>query len=138
MQRELELMSDTESKAEDLQAKFELYVVSLTFTLLAFSVQTTTFGEHLVSNILVLLGWLLLLISGITGIIRLYHIPVVLRYYAAKEQQQEVNEKHLKQMESRVSSLLYLWFFISGVVLIILAKAAPPISQIFSYICKTI
>ena len=43
-------MLDIEAKAIDIQEKFELYLVSLTFTVLALSVQTASFGTHPVAD----------------------------------------------------------------------------------------
>jgi hypothetical protein len=57
------------------QEKFDFYVISLVFTLLALSIQTADFGNSAVSDCLELLGWLALFISGISGLWRLESIP---------------------------------------------------------------
>lgn len=62
--------------AQKTQEKFEFYVISLVFTLLALSIQTAKFGEIVAADTLELLGWLFLLISGIAGLWRLEYIPV--------------------------------------------------------------
>ena len=62
--------------AHKTQEKFEFYLISLVFTLLALSIQTAKFGEFAVADTLELLGWLCLLISGIAGLWRLEYIPV--------------------------------------------------------------
>jgi len=62
--------------AQKTQEKFEFYVISLVFTLLALSIQTAKFGDFVVADTLELLGWLCLLISGISGLWRLEYIPV--------------------------------------------------------------
>ena len=131
-------MADVEAKAMDIQEKYELYLVSLTFTLLALSVQSASFGTHPIGDAFELLGWLLLLISGITGLLRLEQVPVVLRYYAAKEQQKDVIEEQLAKVEARISSRKSLWCFVSGLTLVILARSIAPLSQAVAFLCQTI
>ena len=62
--------------AQQSQEKFELYLLSLVFTLLALAVQSATFGINLPKNALELLAWLFFLISGLSGLYRLQWIPV--------------------------------------------------------------
>ena len=62
--------------AHKTQEKFEFYVISLVFTLLALSIQTAKFGDLVIADTLELLGWLCLLISGIAGLWRLEYITV--------------------------------------------------------------
>lgn len=131
-------MPDIEAKAMDIQEKFELYLVSLTFTVLALSVQTASFGINPVGDAFELLGWVLMLISGITGLLRLELVPVVLRYYAAKEQQKDVDEEDLAKVENKISSRKSMWLFISGLIFIILARSISPLSQAISFICQAI
>lgn len=131
-------MNDIEKKAMDIQEKFELYLVSLTFTFLALSVQTASFGTHSTGDALELIGWILLFISGITGIFRLALVPVVLRYYAAKELGENVDEEDLTKVEAKISSRKSLWLFVAGLAVIILARSAPPLAQAIKFLCQQI
>ena len=63
--------------AQQSQEKFEFYVLSLVFTLLALAVQSAAFGSNLPKNALELLAWILFLASGLSGLYRLQWIPVV-------------------------------------------------------------
>lgn len=70
-------MSDTEREiAQKTQEKFEFYIISLVFTLLALSVQTSEFGISTVSDSFELIGWVSLLVSGIAGLWRIEYLPV--------------------------------------------------------------
>ena len=62
----------TESKiAIEYQQKFMFYLLGLTFTLLALSIQTASFGENNIPNIIEICGWISLLISGLFGLSRI-------------------------------------------------------------------
>ena len=54
-----------------IKEKFEFYMLGLVFTLLALSVQTASFGNHPVADLVELLGWFFLLCSGLFGAWRL-------------------------------------------------------------------
>jgi len=58
------------SDARRYQQAFDLYFLGLTFTVLALSIQTASFGEYASLDSLELLAWLLLLLSGLSGIHR--------------------------------------------------------------------
>lgn len=131
-------MANLEAKAMDIQEKFELYLVSLTFTLLALSVQTASFGKYPTADVLEILGWALLLISGIIGIFRLQYVPVVLRYYAAKEADHEVDENDLASIEKKIASRLYIWLFVSGLIILIFSRSAPVVSEAMEFLCNAI
>jgi len=71
-------MNTTERKiAVSTQEKFEFYVISLVFTLLALSIQTADFGASSIADSAELLGWLALFISGLVGLWRMEYIPVL-------------------------------------------------------------
>ncbi len=70
------------------QEKFEFYVISLVFTLLAISIQTAKFGNSGVADFMELLGWLAFLVSGVFGLWRLEYLPVA-RYRMGHQQELE-------------------------------------------------
>jgi hypothetical protein len=63
--------------AIELRAKFEAYMLALTFTVLALSIQTAKFGTSTVADTLELGGWLTLFIAGVTALLRGEWIPVL-------------------------------------------------------------
>lgn len=70
-------MSESEHNiAQKTQEKFEFYIISLVFTLLALSIQTAKFGSSDTADMLELAGWFSLLVSGIAGLWRMEFIPV--------------------------------------------------------------
>lgn len=70
-------MSDdpTLRMAAELQMKFNFYLVGLTFGMLALSVQTAEFEAPLVARGAELVGWVLMLLSGLAGLMRLELLP---------------------------------------------------------------
>jgi len=71
-------MSDLEHSRE-LQEKFELYLLALIFTILGLAIQTAKLGINRASDVLEVLGWLSLMVSGLTGLSRLEWVPVALK-----------------------------------------------------------
>jgi hypothetical protein len=65
--------------AIEMQGKFELYMLGLIFTVLGLSIQTAKFGNSTAADMLELLGWLSLFVSGVTGLLRGEWIPVLYR-----------------------------------------------------------
>ena len=63
--------------AIQLQEKFQLYLVSLVFTLLALSIQSAKLGTYRHLDYIELAGWLALLISGIAGLWHIEYAPVI-------------------------------------------------------------
>ncbi|RZO82618.1 MAG: hypothetical protein EVA65_16995 [Oceanococcus sp.] len=60
--------------------KFEFYFLGLTFTMLAASIQTANFGDYgQVATLAEVLGWALLAASGLVGLAKIEHIPVLLQ-----------------------------------------------------------
>ena len=70
-------MSNTEREiAQKTQEKFEFYLISLVFTLLALSIQTSKFGVSAIADSFELIGWLSLLVSGVSGLWRIEYLSV--------------------------------------------------------------
>lgn len=63
--------------AQQTQEKFVFYFLSLVFTLLALSAQTSKLGRSTVEDILELIGWAGLLTSGLVGLWRMEWEPVI-------------------------------------------------------------
>jgi hypothetical protein len=84
--------------AQRIQEKFDAYFLALIFTLLGASIQTAKFGFSTPSNALELLGWLLLLIAGLSGLSYLEWMPRVFRLYSLRLKQ----ENEAQAIESQI------------------------------------
>jgi hypothetical protein len=62
--------------ARQLQEKFELYLIALVFTILGLAIQTAKFGTNDLGDAFELAGWLCLMGSGITSLLRMELLPV--------------------------------------------------------------
>ena len=146
-----------------IQEKFEFYLIALVFTVLGLSIQTAVFRQYIAADIAELLGWGLLLLSGIVGLKRLEMFPVLYRNYAIihdweREKTELVNTRALGQagLDSRIEKLdgsikkaeakltreedkvrsRYNWHkrsFFFGVSLVATARATPAVDGIFQY-----
>lgn len=77
-------MAKNEKMAIDYQSKLSFYFVALVFTLLAASIQTATLSEMRVFNsIFELIGWAILLTSGISALLYLENVIIVYRHFDA-------------------------------------------------------
>jgi len=72
--------------AQQQQEKFEFYLLSLVFTLLALSVQSAKFGSSTLVDTLELSGWVSLLISGIAGLWHMESSPIIRVKMAQKQE----------------------------------------------------
>jgi hypothetical protein len=89
-------MAKTASEiAIEQRAKFEFYLLGLTFGILGLSIQTAKFGNFLIADSLELLGWLVLFASGVVGMLRGEWIPVAY----------DINHK-INSTESQISQVL--------------------------------
>lgn len=91
------------------QEKFEFYILSLVFTLLALSIQTAKFGDSFYANFFELTGWVCLVISGIAGLWRMEFIPIQHGKIAKKHEIEEqiINFEEIKKKGvSEISVLL--------------------------------
>jgi len=84
--------------AIELQTKFEFYLLGLIFTVLGLSIQTAEFGRSDLTDGLELIGWLLLLISALVGVMRGEWIPVVYQIRA----KQESTDKRIDQITAQL------------------------------------
>lgn len=74
-------MEDIEYSRQ-LQERFELYLLALTFTLLGLAVQTAKFGPYKAADALEILGWVSLATSGFAGLLRMEWVPVVIKTHS--------------------------------------------------------
>ena len=148
--------------SRSLQEKYEYYLIALTFTLLALSIQTGAFSEDLVATFFELLGWASLLISGFIGLLRLEMQPVAHKNFAklyvekgklsVLENQQltgigavdeeveikkewiDINEPNLLELEARLIKQYHWhkWLFFGGVLAIVISRAYSPLASIYS------
>jgi len=81
--------------AQQQQEKFEFYLLSLVFTLLALSVQSAKFGSSTLVDTLELSGWVSLLISGIAGLWHMESSPII----RVKMAQKQEFEEYISQMK---------------------------------------
>lgn len=84
--------------ARESFSKFTFYFTGLAFTLLGLSVQTAALGTNVYGNLAELVGWLLLLISGLAGLGQLRRLPAV-HYMAAEKEQIRATLERLQEIE---------------------------------------
>ena len=65
--------------AAQYQQKFDFYLVALVLTILALAIQTASFGEYIYADIIEIIGWVSLLLSGFLGLLRIESLPVLYR-----------------------------------------------------------
>lgn len=122
--------------ARAYQDKFEFYFLGLTFTILGLSLQTASFGECVWSDVLELLAWILLLISGMTGLFRGFWKPDLYNSYAGRNYSYQVPsqtsraafEEKIKSLDSKITCALKTQkrCFASGLVFLVVARAISP------------
>lgn len=69
--------------AAEIELKYEFYFVSLIFTLLALSIQTASFTDINVQCVMEIIGWFILMMSGIFGLSRLEWLSVLYHNYGS-------------------------------------------------------
>lgn len=102
--------------AANTQEKFEFYFLSLVFTLLALSIQTSSFGSNIYSNYYELFGWVLLLVSGLCGLWRMEFIPV---QHAKIAKKQEIENQIIQFEEFRRQGAVEVPVLLTGSIEII-------------------
>ena len=93
--------------AQQAQEKFEFYLLSLVFTLLALSIQTANFGASLPKNALELSSWFCFLVSGLAGFRRFQWVPV-LRVQMADRKNIENEIFKLKELQLKGQTELFV------------------------------
>ena len=97
--------SNERSIAQQTQEKFELYLLTLVFTLLGLAIQSATFGPSIEKSSLELSAWLALLVSGIAELRHLQWNPV-LRVHMADRKSLESEILKLKELQLQGQSEL--------------------------------
>ena len=93
--------------AQQGQEKFQFYLLSLVFTLLALSVQTAKIGTHIVSDCIELAGWALLLASGIAGL-WFMEINPTLRVKMAQKGEFEDYVSKMRELQLKGQTTIYV------------------------------
>jgi hypothetical protein len=143
--------ADSNLKGLEIKEKFEFYLLALVFTVLALAVQTSKFQACWYTDVLEIFGWLLLLTSGISGLLRLEKIPIAYFISADLKNAQQVIEqlgrlpfntenqtelasethntkqRQLSDVKTTIKSLYgwHKWLFLAGIVSVALARALP-------------
>ena len=113
--------------AASIGSQFDFYLVALTFTILAFSLQTGTFNRHGFRDFLEAASWLAFLVSGICGLWRLEYIPVIYRARhhldTVKPPDQEV-ERSFPRLEkhNHLKYSVQRWSFLGGICALLIAR----------------
>jgi len=76
--------------AHRLQEKFDFYFLALAFTVLGLAIQTAKFGHGKAADLAEILGWLLLLTSGLVGLSRLEWQPQLFHIFSFQEDSKAV------------------------------------------------
>lgn len=86
--------------AREAQDKFDYYFIALIFSILGLSIQTAKFTDALWSNVTEWLGWVCLLIAGLSGLFRIEWTHPQFKL-AAKKNTLEREEDRLNQLRER-------------------------------------
>lgn len=69
--------------ATDIQSKFELYFITLIFTILGLAIQTSKNSPFIVVAVMELTSWLFLTTAGLIAMYRVVRLPIILNGFAA-------------------------------------------------------
>jgi len=115
----------------ELRQKYELYFVSIAFTLAGLSVQTATRAGPSWRLPIEVIGWLLLVLAGLIGLWRVSKLWLREVGVAEYEESQGSNpdaafKTELEKVEKRIRTLGTVQYgtFLAGFVLIVLSRAA--------------
>jgi hypothetical protein len=93
--------------AQQTQEKFQFYLLSLVFTLLALSIQTAKFEGVIVADILELTGWVFFIVSGIFGLSRMEWVSLIRIKIAQKHSfEEEIFELKRIQLQGQTELLV--------------------------------
>lgn len=111
--------------AIDSGLKFEFYLVALTFTVLAFAVQSGKITGTPLPDVLEGIAWHCLFISGVTGLSRLEYLPVMYRTrHQLSKSSDDALESTLTAMHEKhiIKYRVQKWTLIVGIALLGLAR----------------
>jgi hypothetical protein len=140
--------------AQDVHHKLEFYLVALAFTTAAFATQTGRFSGLVIGDVIELLSWVLFVLSGVLGLMRLEYLPVAYRVHdyiavreqsireheADEEQQEDVaalraqvadTEPQLREIEAK-NQTRYVWqmrLLVAGFGLLIVARMIAQVAE---------
>ena len=98
-------MSDASNlkAAQEVHHKLEFYLVALSFTTVAFAIQTGKFSGNLLGDIFEVFSWLLLVLSGLVGLWYLEYLPVAYRTYDYVQKRKNSIEEYREETEYAAS-----------------------------------
>jgi hypothetical protein len=79
--------------AQSSQHTFIQYAIGLTFTVLGLSIQTSRFGASRTADILELVAWLALLVSGMIGLARWEQVSQMYRLFGHQDSEDDLISK---------------------------------------------
>jgi len=71
--------------AREISQKFEFYFIALVFTVLALSIQTSSFTKIYFQYLFEIFAWCCFLISGLAGLSRLEWLPIAYRHHGSQD-----------------------------------------------------
>lgn len=71
----------------EISQKFEFYILALVFTILGLAIQTAPYERTWWGSAIEVIAWLVLLISGLSGLSRLEWMPVCYRHFGYLHQE---------------------------------------------------
>lgn len=132
--------------AQEIQSKFQFYLVGLVFTLLGLAIETAKFAGPHIAWLFELFGWVFLFFSGVFGLWRLETVPHVYKLFQADRDLKEgrINfggeqdedaaklQDAIRLWENRIISRynIHKWLFVIGFACLIVARGFVPFSQL--------
>jgi hypothetical protein len=89
-------MDENAKSAMEIQSKFELYFVTLIFTMLGLAIQTSPLTQNKFAILFEILSWTFFLFAGFAGMYRIVRIPMILNVFSRINQR----EKTLNELNS--------------------------------------